>query len=147
MPVAHADAVAVTAAVAFAVRFGSGARMTDRFIQAAAQAAHEANRAFCRAIGDQSQPSWDDAPAWQRTSAVNGVVGVLDGNGPEQSHESWLKEKEADGWVYGTSKDPVAKTHPCMVPYDQLPPEQKVKDAIFVAVVTAVLDAASKVTA
>ena len=47
------------------------------------------------------------------------------------SHESWLAFKEADGWVYGKVKDEVLKTHPCYVPYDELPEAQKFKDTLF----------------
>lgn len=54
--------------------------------------------------------------------------------GPEDSHNSWLAEKESGGWVYGPEKDEGAKTHPCMVPYDDLPVEQRRKDALFLAV-------------
>ena len=113
---------------------------TDQ-IQAAARAAHEANRAWCLAHGDNSQPSWENAPEWQRTSAINGVSGVLAGNGPEQSHESWLKEKADAGWKYGPVKNPEAREHPCFVPYADLPPEQKAKDGIFVTVVRAFQEA------
>ncbi|WP_261665431.1 RyR domain-containing protein [Deinococcus sp. Marseille-Q6407] len=102
-----------------------------------AHIAHEANRAYCRATGDDSQPAWDDAPDWQRASALKGIEGALSGNTPQQSHESWLAEKEATGWVYGEVKDPEAKTHPCMVPYDQLPPEQQLKDHLYLSVVKA----------
>ena len=59
---------------------------------------------------------------------------------PEQSHESWLEQKIADGWVYGAVKDPDAKTHPCCVPYEELPVEQKAKDYLFRAVVHALKD-------
>lgn len=107
-------------------------------IEACARAAHEANRAYCLALGDTSQPSWDDAPDWQRSSAQNGVAGALLGNTPEQSHESWYMEKAENGWTYGPTKDPIAKTHPCMLPYAELPPGQKAKDVIFLAVVRAV---------
>ena len=34
---------------------------------------HEANRAYCLSIGDESQPEWATAPDWQRVSAINGV--------------------------------------------------------------------------
>lgn len=27
-----------------------------------AQVCHEVNRAYCQALGDDSQPAWDDAP-------------------------------------------------------------------------------------
>lgn len=110
--------------------------------EAAARAAHEANRAYCYAIGDTSQLPWELAPEWQRTSAINGVRGVLvDGNGPRESHASWLREKEATGWKYGPTKDPEKKEHPCFVPYDQLPPEQQAKDDVFTHVVTVVASA------
>ena len=106
--------------------------------EACARAAHEANRAYCIAIGDHSQPSWDEAPDWQKSSARNGVKGALAGATPEQSHESWLAEKVANGWTYGPTKNPDAKQHPCMVAYADLPESQRAKDQIFIAVVRAV---------
>lgn len=111
--------------------------MDQTHLEAIARATHEANRAYCLANGDTSQPSWDDAPDWQRTSARHGVVGALAGNTPEQSHEGWMREKLATGWSYGPVKDPERKQHPCMVPYEQLPPEQRGKDALFVCVARA----------
>jgi hypothetical protein len=104
-----------------------------------ARVCHEVNRAYCASLGDFSQPAWADAPAWQRDSAVNGVRAHLTGavTSPEASHESWWAEKRAAGWVYGREKDPVAKTHPCCVPYAELPLEQRTKDFLFGAVVAA----------
>ena len=109
----------------------------DSVFEAIAAAAHEANAAYCRAIGDHSHASWDDAPQWQRDSAINGVKMQFNNPdaSPRDSHESWLAEKEAGGWKWGEVKDPEARLHPCMVPYDDLPPEQQAKDAIFVGVV------------
>lgn len=112
--------------------------MKDSTIEACARAAHEANRAYCLALGDTSQAAWDEAPDWQKSSARNGVGGVFAGNGPEQSHESWLAEKTATGWKYGPVKDPEKKEHPCFVPYAELPESQKAKDHVFVTVVRAV---------
>ncbi len=101
-----------------------------------AGACHKANRLYCESIGDFTQPLWAYAPIWQRESAIAGVENCLNADNwsPEQSHESWLAQKEADGWIYGEAKDPERKEHPCMVPYDQLPAEQKVKDIIFVTI-------------
>lgn len=115
--------------------------MNNTQIETCARAAHEANRAWCLAHGDTSQPAWEDAPQWQRDSAIDGVKGVLAGNGPEQSHERWLEHKRKDGWVYGPAKDPAKKEHPCMVPYAELPPEQRAKDGVFVGVVRAMAQA------
>jgi hypothetical protein len=110
-------------------------------LEACARGAHEMNRAYCLALGDTSQPSWEEAPDWQKTSARNGVHGAISGNTPEQSHESWLAEKKADGWKYGPVKNPETKEHPCFVPYEHLPSGQKAKDALFVATVRAMATA------
>lgn len=111
--------------------------MSDKIFvrDACAQAAHEMNRIYCSAIGDSSQVPWNAAPAWQRNSAYEGVDGVFAGNGPGASHESWLATKVREGWVYGPVKDPVAKTHPCMVSFEELPIEQQQKDFLFVETV------------
>lgn len=114
---------------------------TMNIIEICAKAAHEANRLYCASLGDDSQVPWADAPIWQKESCRNGVAGALSGNTPEQSHEDWLAEKRATGWVYGPAKDSVTKTHPCMVPYAKLPQEQRAKDAVFVSVVRAVAGA------
>jgi hypothetical protein len=98
-----------------------------------AMVAHEANRAYCLAIGDTSQLPWAEAPQWQKDSAIAGVQMHLANPDatPADSHESWLKHKLADGWVYGPVKDAENKQHPCCVPYEDLPAEQKAKDFIF----------------
>ena len=106
-----------------------------------AEVAHEVNRAYCQALGDFSQPAWDEAPQWQRDSAMLGVKLHADNPlaGPQASHESWMAQKVADGWVYALEKNPEQKEHPCILPYDELPREQQAKDFIFRAVVHALL--------
>jgi hypothetical protein len=107
-----------------------------------AKVCHEVNRAYCRAIGDDSQPAWEDAPDWQRNSATDGVTKHIERpRTPEESHELWLADKHADGWKYGPTKDPAAKLHPCFVPYAELPQEQRVKDYLFGAVVASLKEA------
>ena len=106
-------------------------------IVAIAAACHAANAAYCRSIGDDSQPSWDKAPDWQRASALAGVEFHLanPAAGDAASHENWMQDKLADGWKLGEAKDAKKKEHPCLVPFDQLPPEQQFKDALFRTVV------------
>src|SRR5690606_2187974 len=48
-------------------------RATAGFDEALACVAHEINRAYCTALGDDSPPPWDEAPEWQRVSALEGV--------------------------------------------------------------------------
>lgn len=57
----------------------------------------------------------------------------------ERLHEMWMAALERDGWKLGKIKDPVAKTHPCLIPYRDLSYTQRVKDSVFVAVVRACL--------
>lgn len=112
--------------------------MTDH-IESIARVCHEANRALCLAFGDASQPTWDEAPEWQKDSAKKGVQFHLDNPnaGPEASHTAWMADKEAAGWTWGEKKEPEAKKHPCMVPFANLPKEQQAKDHIFRAIVHA----------
>lgn len=104
-----------------------------------ARVCHEVNRAYCQALGDNSQPAWEDAPEWQRESAALGVKLHIEnpGVGAEASHVSWMAQKVAEGWTYGPEKLPDIKQHPCIVPFDRLPVEQQAKDYIFRGVVHA----------
>ena len=108
-------------------------------IEFIAKACHEANRVWCQANGDTSQEHWKDAQQWQRDSAIKGVEFRI--NNPEAGHDAqhnaWMDEKVKDGWVFGEVKNSVAKTHPCIVPFDSLPEFQKKKDALFCAIVDA----------
>ena len=102
-----------------------------------ARVCHEANRAYCETIGDNSFKPWNESPLWQKESSINGVKFHLDNPhaNPSSTHLNWLKEKERTGWKYGEVKDENLKTHPCFLPYDKLPEEQKKKDYLFKAIV------------
>jgi hypothetical protein len=106
-------------------------------VEEIAKICHMTNKAYCETLGDNSQPDWEDAPDWQKQSAINGVKFHLENPDakPSHSHEEWLKEKEATGWKYGPVKNPETKEHPCFVPYEQLPEDQKKKDSLFIAIV------------
>ena len=109
-----------------------------------ARVCHATNLEYCRTIGDDSQKPWDEAEQWQRDSAIQGVAfAIASTNAPASSqHDAWLSDKERDGWKFGAVKDACKKEHPCMVPYRELPTEQKVKDYLFKAVVSALVRAA-----
>jgi hypothetical protein len=109
-----------------------------------ARVVHEANRALQIEQADPTIPvsrAWDDTDAETQRSAVEGVQGVLNGNTPEQSHDGWTRFKLENGWTLGPVKDEATKQHPLLVPYDDLPPSQRVKDHLFVAIVTTLRDA------
>ena len=116
--------------------------MKPSTIQACARAAHEANRAYCLALGDTSHLPWADSPDWVKASALAGVEKVVVlGYMPEQLHASWTLDKVSNGWSYGPVKSGESRTHPCLVAYEQLPPEQRAKDELYRSVVLAVAKA------
>ena len=43
-------------------------------------------------------------------------------------HEVWAARRIADGWTYGEKRDDAEKTHPCLVPYEELPESEKEYD-------------------
>ena len=102
-----------------------------------AETCHEANRALQRQYGEQVSPPWSASPAWVKESARAGVLSAINGATPEELHQAWSDHKLAEGWVYGKEKDGIAKTHPCLVPYHELPLEQQAKDYVFAAIVRA----------
>ena len=96
----------------------------EKMFETIAEICHIVNKAYC------------DAPDWQKESAINGVKFHMENDvTPEQSHESWMREKLDNGWVYGYEKNADKKEHPCMVLYNDLPEEQRMKDKLFKAVV------------
>jgi len=113
--------------------------MRSDLIIAIAMICHQANKAYCESIGDNSQKDWKDAEEWQRESAIKGVEFRLNNPtaGSDAQHNSWMKEKVDQGWRYGPVKDATEKTHPCIVPFTELPEAQQIKDRLFCAIVDA----------
>ena len=43
-------------------------------------------------------------------------------------HEIWSRQRIADGWRYGKERNDTLKEHPCLVPYKDLPENEKAYD-------------------
>ena len=43
-------------------------------------------------------------------------------------HEVWAQNRINEGWTYGPVRDDQKRQTPCLVPYDQLPEEEKAYD-------------------
>lgn len=43
-------------------------------------------------------------------------------------HEIWAETRIAQGWTYGPERNDAKKKHPCLIPYEELPEEEKVYD-------------------
>jgi len=98
---------------------------------------HDANRRYCIAQGMPASPLWEEALESQRESVRTGVkLRLANLFMPDSfNHEHWLKYKIEQGWTYGPAKDETKKQHDCLVPFNQLPPKQQAKDALFSAIV------------
>jgi hypothetical protein len=106
-----------------------------------AKVVHAATRIWADEHGEPLTSAWDESPQWHQDSVCDGVLFHTDNPGatPADSHKNWMAEKLADGWVYGEVKDPDAKTHPCLVPFEDLPEQQQAKDRLFKAIVHALV--------
>jgi hypothetical protein len=76
----------------------------------------------------------DEAFRTQMTEYVESLRGKTLST-PEEAHNSWWRKYEEMGWKYGEVRDTVAKTHPDMVPFDELPKDEQDKDEIFLTLV------------
>jgi len=68
----------------------------------------------------------------QLESLLNGIE-YLEENSectPEENHNNWMKEKIRQGWVYGDVKDFELKTHPDLIPFNELPVVEQRKDIL-----------------
>ena len=116
--------------------------MKDEDILTIAKVCHEAHRAWCAAHGDHAHKSWEEAEQYQQATTVWGIQFLMTSPAAsdEEHHDKWWEEKLLEGWRYGPVRDPVAKTHPGMVPYSEMEPYQRAKKPLFRAIVMALLD-------
>lgn len=107
-------------------------------LEAIARLCHGVNQAICVATDDPiPQVDWDVWDAERKMGLRKAVTDQLTNPvlTPEESHTKWLEYMRAQDWQYGEVYDVKEKTHPCMVPYSQLPMTQRIKDQIFLAIV------------
>mgnify|MGYP003293924432 CR=1 FL=1 len=43
-------------------------------------------------------------------------------------HEVWAQTRIEQGWTYGVERNDTLKQHPCLVPYEDLPEDERVYD-------------------
>lgn len=43
-------------------------------------------------------------------------------------HEVWAQTRIEQGWTYGAERNDALKHHPCLIPYEDLPEEERVYD-------------------
>jgi hypothetical protein len=103
-------------------------------IKEIAQVVHEIQMAFCQQLSDYSLLPWDQTSNDIKDVTISGVKFHIEHPelGAKESHENWMAQKIAQGWTYGPAKDPVKKEHPSIVPFNDLPLNERIKDALVV---------------
>lgn len=46
----------------------------------------------------------------------------------KNAHDNWAIGRINEGWRYGANRDDILKTHPCLIPYEDLPEAEKEYD-------------------
>lgn len=113
--------------------------MEQESLEKIACVVHQALSAWSAANGQPAYPEWSIAEPWMRESTYGSIKDVLadpDGK-PGRQHEHWMAQKLVAGWRYGPVKDAAAKTHPLLVPFEQLPNFEQRKDSLIIAIVRA----------
>jgi hypothetical protein len=102
-----------------------------------AQFVYNAARLAAQASGAPIIPvPWEEREEPFRTQfcrVIQRQCGEQRSHSPEELHGSWMQAYFDMGWVYGEEYSREAKTHPDLVPYNDLGQLERDKDAVFVA--------------
>jgi hypothetical protein len=100
---------------------------------------HEANRAYCRVIGDPIQRPWHELETEHRDDLTGAVTFVLEHPlvAAVDLHERWRSVRTAQGWTWGPRVDFLERRHPGLVDYHLLPDAQARKLELFIGIVSA----------
>ncbi len=79
---------------------------------------------------------WDTLSASAREGYVSSVRYAMKGYSPRRQHDEWMGYRQKQGWRHGPVKNEVEKTHPCLVPYNDLPASEQLKDKLFLSIVS-----------
>ena len=80
--------------------------------------------AFTKITNDQYIPQPIDTSAVQ----LPGKLDVLGELIAKNVHEVWAQSRMEEGWTYGKERNDELKQHPCLIPYEDLPEEEKAYD-------------------
>lgn len=69
-------------------------------------------------------PNPEDISAIQLPAELMPLVELM----AENVHEVWAQSRIEQGWTYGPVRNDTLKLHPCLVPYELLPEEEKQYD-------------------
>lgn len=76
----------------------------------------------------ENQPQYNPQPLDTRAIKLPKELTNLAEEMAKNVHEVWSAGRLAEGWTYGKVRDDARKTHPCLVPYEELPESEKAYD-------------------
>jgi hypothetical protein len=74
------------------------------------------------------QPQPIDTSGIRLSDEITSIAEVLAKN----VHEVWAQKRISEGWKYGTARNDDRKEHPCLVPYENLPEDERAYDLVTV---------------
>lgn len=80
---------------------------------------------------------WDDAEQWMVDDTIGSIEMIVSSDNPtyDMLHNHWMDMKVSAGWSFGEVTDRPNKIHNCIIPFDELSPEEQAKDKLFVELV------------
>lgn len=98
---------------------------------------HDKNNALMIANGETPRGDWESLDQADKDLTYKSVKRIIDDPTitAKEIHDEWVTNKELDGWVYGPVKDVDNKTHPLMIPFDDMSDIDKEKDQSFINIV------------
>ncbi len=72
--------------------------------------------------------AYHPAPLDTSSVVLSAELSALTERLAENTHEIWAAQRLADGWTFGPHRNDTTKTHPCLIPYNQLPESEKEYD-------------------
>lgn len=99
--------------------------------------AHAALNALAHILTGSDLIDWEAAAEDAKARLIAGIQMILDDPQatPEQQHEKWLAARQAEGWKHGKERDADKKISPLILPYAELPTDQKARDYVLFALV------------
>jgi hypothetical protein len=62
------------------------------------------------------------------------------------AHDLWALQRLSEGWTWGPTRCDTARTHPCLVPYEDLPESEKEYDRNTLGTIRAVIACGYRIT-
>lgn len=107
--------------------------------EAIARVCYEANRGYCRGLGDFTRVSWGALSEGERRARTTAVIWRIENleATPSEIHDAWMRELKREGWILGDRYSERHRTHPNLRPWDELPAADQRKDILFASVIDA----------